>query len=177
MTGQRFFDNLPESFLWCRIIYPIPRHSELVSRIYHNHRLSTLHWSKRNVRSRKNKYKIQSRCRHLYGSSQTDATDYQWIFHSKWQVVGIQCIWSHVCGSTELRARGFESLRAIISFWPQRLYLWYHPLISPNARMAIDQIYQPLVSVTTWFYNHSYNHGTILVFTHYLSFFQYLIWS
>ena len=55
---------------------------------------------------------------------------------------------------------------------------WYHTLISPYARMAIDQIYQPLVSVTTWFYNHSYNHGTILVFTstHYLSFFQYLIW-
>ena len=60
-------------------------------------------------------------------------------------------------------------------FWPQRLYLWYHTLISPYARMAMDQIYQPLVSVTTWFYNHSYNHGTILVFTstHYLSFFQY----
>ena len=65
-----------------------------------------------------------------------------------------------------------------LSFWPQRLYLWYHTLISPYARMAIDQIYQPLVSVTTWFYNHSYNHGAILVFTstHYLSFFQYLIW-
>ena len=64
-------------------------------------------------------------------------------------------------------------------FWPQRLYLWYHTLISRYARMAIDQIYQPLVSVTTWFYNHSYNHGTILVLTstHYLSFFQYLIWS
>ena len=63
-------------------------------------------------------------------------------------------------------------------FWPQRLYLWYYTLISPYTRMAIDQIYQPLVSVTTWFYNHSYNHGTILVFTstHYLSFFQYLIW-
>ena len=51
------------------------------------------------------------------------------------------------------------------TFWLQRLFLWYHTLISPYARMAIDQIYQPLVSVTTRFYNHYYNHGTLLVFT------------
>ena len=61
----------------------------------------------------------------------------------------------------------------LIAFWPRRLYLWYHTLISPYGRMAIDQIYTPLVSVNTWVYNHSYNHGTILVFTstHYLSIF------